>query len=271
MTVMPFTIRRRVRETADTFSLELTPPQGTGHCSFQPGQFNMLYVFGVGEVPISISGNPAVRDKLVHTTSAVGTVTRAMGKLRTGDDLGVRGPYGVGWPLREAVGRDVIVVAGGIGMAPLRPAIYHLLYNRADYGRAVLLYGARTPQDVLYARELKRWRSRFDLEVHLTVDLATGEWRGNVGVVTGLIQRSSFDSAKATALICGPEIMMRFCVMELIERGVGEDSIYLSVERNMKCGIGLCGHCQLGPSFVCKDGPVYRFDHIRNLFTKREM
>jgi NAD(P)H-flavin reductase len=271
MMAQPYTVRRRMRETADTFSLELTPPQGTSDFFFQPGQFNMLYVFGVGEVPISISGDPAIRDRLVHTTRAVGTVTRAMGKLRAGDDLGVRGPYGAGWPLSEAAGRDVIVVAGGIGMAPLRPVIYHLLRNRGEYGRVVLLYGARTPQDILYTRELERWRSRFDLEVHLTVDRATGGWRGNVGVVTGLIGRSPFDPSNTIAVTCGPEIMMRFCIMELVERGVGEDGIYLSMERNMKCGIGLCGHCQLGPGFVCKDGPVHRFDRIKKLFTKREM
>jgi NAD(P)H-flavin reductase len=271
MEVLPYTVRRRMRETADTFSLELTPPPGAAGFTFEPGQFNMLYVFGVGEVPISISGDPAVRDNLVHTTRSVGTVTRAMGRLKTGDALGIRGPYGAGWPLQEAAGGDVIVIAGGIGLAPLRPVIYRLLRNRAEYGRVNLLYGARTPRDILFARELERWRSRFDVEVHLTVDLAAGEWRGNVGVVTGLVQRSSFDSSNVVALICGPEIMMRFCVMELIKRGVGEDSIYVSMERNMKCGIGLCGHCQLGPSFVCKDGPVYRYDKIKSLFTKREL
>ncbi|MFH2054397.1 MAG: FAD/NAD(P)-binding protein [bacterium] len=271
MLVQPFRIAKRVRETADTFSLELTPPRGFGDFSFLPGQFNMLYVFGVGEVPISISGNNAEKQKLIHTTRAVGAVTSAMSRLKIGDSLGVRGPYGVGWPVTEAVGHDVVVVAGGIGLAPLRPVIYHLLEHRAEYGRVILLYGSRTPEDILYPKELERWRARFDFEAHLTVDRATGKWHGNVGVVTELIHRSPFDPQHSLAMICGPEIMMRFTILELVKRGVSEDRIYVSMERNMKCGVGLCGHCQFGPTFVCKDGPVYRFDTIKNLFTRREL
>jgi NAD(P)H-flavin reductase len=269
MLVEFFAIRRRVRETADTFSLELKPPGD--EFSFEPGQFNMLYVHGVGEVPISISGDPANSKKLVHTTRAVGAVTMAMSKLKKGETLGIRGPYGHGWPVEAALGSDVVIVAGGIGLAPLRPVIYHVLRHRDRYGRVVLLYGSRTPEDILYRHELEKWRSRFDFEMHLTVDRATGNWRGNVGVVTHLIHRSPFDPLDCVAMICGPEIMMRFTMLELVKRGVTEDRIYISMERNMKCGIGLCGHCQLGPTFICKDGPVYRFDKIKPLFTKREM
>jgi NAD(P)H-flavin reductase len=271
MLVQAHAIRRRVRETADTFSLELVPESDAAAVPFQPGQFNMLYVFGVGDVPISISGDPAEPSRLFHTIRMVGTVTSAMCKLKVGDALGVRGPFGAGWPLREAVGHDVVVVAGGIGLAPLRPVVHHLLRNRADYGRVVLLYGARTPEDMLYARELERWRSRFDFETLVTVDHAAGGWYGNVGVVTGLIQRAHFDPHDALAMICGPEIMMRFCIPELVQRGLDESNIYVSMERSMKCGIGLCGHCQFGPTLVCKDGPVYRFDTIKSLFTKREL
>jgi NAD(P)H-flavin reductase len=271
MQTQPVMIRRRRKEIADTFTLELAPPNDDRGFAFLPGQFNMLYVFGVGEVPISISGDADDQQRIVHTTRAVGAVTAAMSKLRAGDALGVRGPFGVGWPVQEAIGHDVVLVAGGIGLAPLRPVIYHLLRHRSEFGRIVLLYGTRTPDDILYTKQLERWRSRFDFEVYLTVDRATGHWQGNIGVVTELIHRSPFDPLHCLAMICGPEIMMRFTILDLAKRGVSEDRIYISMERNMKCGIGLCGHCQLGPTFVCKDGPVYRFDRIKGLFTKREM
>jgi len=271
MQTKPLRINRIIKELGDTFSLVLQPHEGHADFSFQPGQFNMLYVYGVGEVPISISGDPARREILVHTTREVGTVTRAMRKLRVGDSLGVRGPYGKAWPVDEVENQDVVLITGGIGLAPLRPMIHYLLTRREKYGRIVLLYGARTPEDILYRKDLEKWRSRFDLEMHLTVDHATGAWRGNVGVVTSLVRRSPFDPQNCIAMVCGPEIMMRFAVMELQKRGVADDHIYISMERNMKCGIGLCGHCQLGPTFVCKDGPVYCYADIRENFTKREM
>ena len=271
MTTEPFTIRRVVKETYDTFTLEMVRQRGTRDFPFKPGQFNMLYVFGAGEVPISISGDPTSTRTLTHTTREVGAVTGVMRRLKSGDTIGVRGPYGTTWPVEVAEGNDVVVVAGGIGLAPLRPAIYHLLANRQNYGKVVLLYGARTPEDILYRRDLERWRSRFDLETHLTVDRATGPWHGNVGVVTTLIGRAPFDPENTVAMVCGPEIMMRFTILELERRGLVEQNIYLSMERNMKCGVGLCGHCQLGPRFICKDGPVYRCDQIRDAFSKREL
>ncbi len=271
MLTQPFGISKAVKESHDTFSLELVPRTTKRAFTFLPGQFNMLYVYGVGEVPISISGDPADGKKLVHTTREVGTVTRAMRALKAGDTIGVRGPYGRPWPVEEVRGQDVVLITGGIGLAPLRPVIFYLLAHREDYGKIVLLYGARTPDDVLFRKDLERWRSRFDLETHLTVDRATGNWRGNVGVVTQLIGRSPFDPDNTAAMVCGPEIMMRFTMLELEKRGVSDEHIFLSMERNMKCGVGLCGHCQLGPSFVCKDGPVYSADQMRNVFTKREM
>ncbi len=271
LAVHPYVIRRCIKETADTFSMELTSHGGYREFRYRPGQFNMLYVFGVGEVPISISGDPADRSLIVHTTRAVGGVTRAMKTLKKEDIIGVRGPYGRGWPIDEAEDRDVVVIAGGIGLAPLRPVIYHLLNNRDRYGRIVLLYGARTPEDILYKKELEKWRSRFDLEILLTVDRATGSWKGNVGVVTQLIARAPFDRSRCMAMICGPEVMMRFTGLELKKHGVADNAMYVSMERNMKCGVGLCGHCQLGPSFVCKDGPVYGYDRIGKVFTRREM
>jgi NAD(P)H-flavin reductase len=171
----------------------------------------------------------------------------------------------------EAEGNDVVIVAGGIGLAPLRPALYSLLARREKYGRVVLLYGARTPTDILYRRELEQWRARFDLEVYATVDRAMSGWRGNVGVVTALVPRAPFDALNTVAMVCGPEVMMRFTVLELQKRGVAADSIFLSLERNMKCAVGFCGHCQLGPVFVCKDGPVFRYDRVKDWLARWEV
>ncbi len=271
MLPVPYQVQRVKQETNDTFTLELTPADGSSRLSYLPGQFNMLYVFGVGEVPISISGDPENNQTLVHTTRAVGIVTKAMRLLKRGDVLGVRGPFGTHWPVQEAAGRDIVIVAGGIGLAPLRPAMYHLHSHREKFGRVVLLYGARTPDEILYLRELEAWRAHFDLEVYVTVDRAMGNWRGNVGFVTTLISKAPFDPQNSLAMVCGPEVMMRFCVMELQKRGVKKENIHISMERNMKCAVGFCGHCQFGPLFVCKDGPVFRYDRVQELLSKWEI
>jgi NAD(P)H-flavin reductase len=267
----PFEVRQVAKETGDTFTLTLVPVAGAKARPFAPGQFNMLYAFGVGEVPISISGDPARPELVVHTIRSVGATTRALQGLKRGDWVGVRGPFGTAWPVGEAHGRDVVLIAGGIGLAPLRPALYHVLLHRALYGRVVLLYGARTPRDMLYARELREWRSRFDIEVEVTVDRATLDWQGSVGVVTKLVQRSPFDPQSATAFICGPEVMIRYAAQALEQRGTPQASIFVSMERNMKCAVGVCGHCQFGPFFVCKDGPVFRYDRILRFFGMREV
>ncbi len=271
MLPQPYRILRRRHETSDTFTLELVPADRSEAAPFAAGQFNMLYVFGVGEVPISISGDPTQPNILRHTTRMVGAVTKAMYQLKCGDQIGVRGPYGTHWPVMEAAGNDVVVVAGGLGLAPLRPALYHLLAHREQYGQVVLLYGTRTPADMLYRRELAHWRARFDFEVRITVDRAIQQWRGEVGVVTRLIPRAPFDPRNTVALVCGPEVMMRYTVLELQRRGVAPSRIYLSLERNMKCAIGLCGHCQLGPAFVCKDGPVFCYSQIKDFFERTEV
>jgi NAD(P)H-flavin reductase len=270
MLPLPYRIQRVQRETRDTFTLHLEPANGSSRSAFAAGQFNMLTVFGVGEVPISISGSPQSPKALVHTTREVGSVTRAMRKLKPGDMLGVRGPFGSHWPVEQAAGDDVVIVAGGIGLAPLRPALCQLLSQREKYGKIVLLYGTRTPTDILFRRDLEKWRGRFDLQVHVTVDQTLGNWRGNVGVVTTLIPKASFDPPSTVAMVCGPEVMMRYTVRELQKRGVKPENIYLSLERNMKCAIGLCGHCQFGPLFLCKDGPVFCFDRIQGLLGRRE-
>ena len=271
MLTHPYLVKGVQQETYDTFTIELEPKNGPRPLSFLPGQFNMLYVFGVGEVPISICGDPAKPETLVHTTRAVGTVTKAMWKLRRGDLIGVRGPFGTSWPVEEAKGHDVVIVTGGIGLPPLRPSVYYLLSKKQEYGKLFLLYGARTPEDIVYGREIEQWRKRPELSVDVTVDRATGQWRGNVGVVTTLIPKADFDPANTIAMIVGPEIMMRFTIAELQRRGVRDENIYISMERNMKCGFGFCGHCQLGPFFVCKDGPVFRYDRIKPFFGKGEL
>jgi NAD(P)H-flavin reductase len=264
-------IQRVHRETDDTFTVELARGDGRRSPAFQPGQFNMLYLYGVGEAAISISGNPVTQETITHTTRAVGTVTKAMADLKPGQALGVRGPFGTSWPVAEALGNDVVIVAGGIGLAPLRPLILHLLDNREQFGRVAVLYGTRSPEDILYKKELEQWRGRFDMDVHITVDRATANWRGHVGVVTTLIERTPFDPYNTAAFVCGPEIMMTYALQGLRKRGLATDQMYLSMERNMKCAIGFCGHCQFGPKFICKDGPVFRYDELEPLLAVREI
>lgn len=252
-------------ELAGVTTLTLATPLAR---ALRPGQFNMLYAFGVGEAAISTSGDPAARDVAVHTIRAVGPVTRALCAAREGDVIGLRGPYGTPWPL-DVAGADLLIVAGGLGLAPLRAAIFHVLAQRAAYGRVTVLVGARSPADMLYAGALARWRERADLEVLVTVDHADTTWTGHVGVVTALLDHVEL-GAQPLALVCGPEVMMQFTVRELARRGVSADRIYLSLERNMKCAVGHCGRCQLGPSFVCKDGPVLRRDRLDPWLTTRE-
>jgi NAD(P)H-flavin reductase len=242
------------RELPDTYTLEIEPPGSDW--SFVPGQYTMLYAFGIGEVPISISGDPSETTRIVQTIRAAGAVTDALVAKVPGDCVGLRGPYGTSWDTKAGEGRDVLIIAGGIGLAPVRPLVLDVLNHRDRYGNVTLLYGARSPRDLLYADQLQEWRGRFDLEVLITVDRAEQTWRGPVGVVTSLIGRSSFDPDAAVAYVCGPEVMMRFTIQELERKGFSDDRLYVSMERNMKCGIGLCGHCQLGRYFICKDGPV---------------
>ena len=268
----PFRITRLRREIPDVLTWELEPADGGAPLAYTPGQFNMLYLHGVGEVPISISGDPT-GETLIHTVRAVGAVTDIMQKLRKGDEIGVRGPFGVGWPVTAAEGNDIVIVAGGIGLAPLRPAIYHVLANRARYGSVAIYYGARTPADILFRKELERWRGRFDLFVEATVDAADTSWAGRVGVVPKLIDPRvhRFDPDHSVAFICGPEVMMRFTVGKLQVNSVPDKQLFVSMERNMHCAVGLCGHCQLGPEFICKDGPVFSFDRIGPVFHAREL
>ncbi len=261
-------VRRRRHDAPDVWTLDID--MGPEGLAFAPGQFNMLTAFGVGEAAISVSGDPAA-GRLVHTIRAVGAVSRALAQLSPGAPIGVRGPFGVGWPMAQAEGRDVVVVAGGLGLAPLRPAIYRLLAEREKFGRVTLLFGARSPEEIVFRHEVEHWRGRFDFEVEVTVDHALGDWRGHVGIVTSLIERAEFDPARTVAMVCGPEIMMRFVAAALGDKGVPESAIYLSMERNMKCAIGQCGHCQFGPVFICRDGPVFSYDRLRGLLAVKEL
>jgi NAD(P)H-flavin reductase len=270
MDVRPFRIEKIRKELADTFTMELVP-EGGGSFAFKPGQFNMLYSFGEGEVPISISGDPADPSKLIHTIRRVGAITNAIGNLEEGMAVGVRGPFGTPWPVEEAFGSDLVILAGGLGLAPLRPAIYMALANRHRFGKVVLLYGSRSPSEILFPKELEKWRGRFDTKVRVTVDRAEPGWGGHVGVVTKLVNGAGFDPMHTVAFVCGPEIMMRYGIQALEQAGIDASSIYVSMERNMKCGIGLCGHCQWGAPFVCKDGPVFRFDEVADAFKVREL
>ena len=222
----------------------------------------MLYVPGAGEAAISMSGDPDSSRLLAHTIRFAGNVTRRIGSLQVGDSLGLRGPFGTGWPLEECAGRDLILVAGGIGLPPLRPLIYHLLAEREQYGRIYLLYGARSPEMRLYTSEFQAWSEK-GLVIKETVDRKTLGWQGNVGVVPLLLdQLEAFDPERAILMICGPEVMMRFTARSAMQRGMTSEQIWVSTERNMQCAVGMCGHCQLGPEFVCKDGPVFRYDQI---------
>ncbi|MBI4890260.1 MAG: FAD/NAD(P)-binding protein [Acidobacteria bacterium] len=251
------------KETHDTFTLNLEPPEGDPVAVFQPGQFSMLYVPGVGELPISISGDPERREQLTYTIRSVGQVTYQLVTRRPGDTIGIRGPFGTAWPMKESRGKSVLIVAGGIGLAPLRPAIYHILRHRGDYNRLVVLYGGRSPRDLLYKKEFAAWGMLPDTQALATVDYGGVSWRGYVGVVTTLFRHVRMQPKETVAMLCGPEIMMRYASRELETRGIPPEQIHLSMERNMKCAVGFCGHCQMGPYFVCKDGPVFPYTSMK--------
>jgi NAD(P)H-flavin reductase len=273
MTPVVARVRRKRRNAPQVFDLEIDLDDGAGAdlYRFRPGQFNMLTVFGIGEAPISVSSDPAEPRRLIHTIRAVGPVSTALTNLGPGAAIGLRGPFGAGWPISTADGRDVVILAGGLGLAPLRPVLYELLAHRERYGKIILLYGTRSPRDILFRSELEAWRRRLDIAIEVTVDHATAEWRGHVGVVPRLLAQAAFDPLQTIALVCGPEVMMRYAVAALNAAGVTDEWIYLSMERSMKCAVAFCGHCQFGPVFVCRDGPVFRYDRVRRLMTLKEI
>lgn len=258
------TIAEKIRESDDinTYRLQLMDEQVRRTYRFAAGQFNMVYLFGVGEVAISIVSDPDEPTFLDHTIRAVGRVTKAIADLQSGDVLGIRGPFGQGWPLKEARGRNVVIVTGGLGCAPVVGAIEYIFRRRGDYGPVRIIHGVKTPHDLLYRERFDAWRRVPDTEVLLTSDQPDKAWRHHVGVVTELFECVTIDPTNSVVLMCGPEIMMRLGVPILMRRGIPATAIYLSLERHMECGIGLCGHCQFGPYFLCKDGPVMRYDRV---------
>jgi NAD(P)H-flavin reductase len=255
-----------------TLILRLEDPQLAAHYRFAPGQFNMLYVPGCGEVAISMSG-PATDDgrRIVHTIRSVGRVTQAIEQLGAGEVIGVRGPMGTPWPIESLDGKDVIVVTGGLGMAPLRPIIYALMAEPERFGRRTLLYGARSRDLILYADEIDSWRAS-GIDVLLTVDRSDDDWHGHVGTVPLLIDRlADIDPSRTSMLVCGPEVMMHFSAKSGLARRLPRESIWLSMERNMQCAFGMCGHCQWGSHFVCRNGPVLRYDTAEPFLKVRDL
>ena len=263
-TICPATILEKVQEAEGifTFRLRLNDPEQRKNFRFTGGQFNMVYAFGVGEVAISIVSDPEEMDVLVHTIRVVGRVTRAIGRLNIGDMLGIRGPYGQGWPLEKARGKDVIVVTGGLGCAPVAGAIEYIFRRRHEYGAIKIIHGVKTPKDLLYRARYDAWRQHPNTEVWLASDYPEKGWKYHVGVVTELFEQVTFDANNSLVMMCGPEIMMKLGISIMKRRGIPEEAVYVSLERHMECGIGLCGHCQLGPYFLCKDGPVMRYDKV---------
>ena len=265
------TVKKVIWETDDTFTLQIDLGEMGETFSFLPGQFNMLYVFGLGEAAISISSDASQGGMLAHTIHRVGTVTTGLAQMKRGDVIGLRGPFGTAWPITAARGKDVCIVAGGIGLAPLRPVMYAMLRERTAFERIILLYGARSPLDLLYRVELEEWAKEHNVEVLVTVDRGDSSWKGYIGVVTSLFSYLKLDARATVGYVCGPETMMKYTIDEMERRGLAEDQIYLSMERNMKCAVGFCGHCQYGPEFICKDGPVFTLPRIRHLLDKKEL
>jgi len=263
---IPYRVVEREAETPDTATIVLEPVRSALQ-PFAPGQFAMVYAFGVGDIPLSVCGIDGHR--LTHTVRTVGAISGALHGLRPGDTVGVRGPFGTGWELPAAAGLDLLVVAGGIGLAPLRPLVRDALAGPERYGRLNVLIGARTPRELLYGEEVRGWQST--ARVLTTVDRPDPQWQGEVGVVTTLLDRAAFDPRTAVAFICGPEPMIRATAGELVHRGVDPDRIKVSLERNVHCATGHCGHCQLGPLLLCRDGPVVTWTQAQPLLMVREL
>lgn len=258
----------RIDESPNTFTLQLRLIDDAPY-TFEPGQFNMLYLYGVGEVPISIVAEADDERVLTHTIRALGRVTNGLAALRKGDRIGLRGPYGRGWPMREAEGRDVVIVTGGLGCAPSVSIIHHILGHRDRYGHLNILQGVKHTDDLIWREQYDAWAAMPDVSVLLAADVGSPEWHGHVGLVTALFDKLTLQADKTIAMLCGPEIMMRASADQLHERGIAADDIYLSMERNMQCGVGHCGHCQVGSQFVCRDGPVFVWPQVRELLGVR--
>ena len=264
-------IIERIQESPSVFTLRLRLTSQAQHATyaFAPGQFNMVYLHGVGEVPISIVSDPENAQLLDHTIRDVGHVTHGLAQLKQGDRVGLRGPFGRGWPLEEAQGRDVLLITGGLGCAPLVSVINYVVQRREQFGRLTILQGVKHTDDLIWRARYEQWAKLPRTQVLLAADVAGQGWPYHVGLVTELIDQAQFDHDNSTVMMCGPERMMEACTRALLDRQVPAEAIWLSMERNMQCGVGHCGHCQLGPHFVCKDGPVFRYPEIAERFGQR--
>jgi len=268
---IPYRISEKQVEIDGLLTFQLEPAGPERIDTISPGQFNMLYAFGIGEIPISVSSGRSSPSSLIHTIQDVGPVSKALCQRSLGEMIGVRGPFGTSWPIECAKGKDVLNIAGGVGLCPLRPVIEHVLNHRDQHGKLNVLLGTRNPEMIFYHRDIIFWESDPSLNFHLTVDHAFSNWRGNVGVVTNLMDHATYDPESTVAFLCGPEVMMRFGIYACIDAGIREENIYLSMERNMKCAVGFCGHCQLGPYFMCKDGAVFPYSKMKPYLNVNEL
>jgi sulfhydrogenase subunit gamma (sulfur reductase) len=261
----------RIQEAKTIFTLRLRLTDSTlrqRYC-FAPGQFNMLYLFGVGEVAISIVSDPQDETLIDHTIRNVGRVTHRLSLLRPGDHLGLRGPYGTGWPLAAGMGSDILLVTGGLGCAPLVAVINYIILRREQFGRFTIIQGVKHAEDLIWRDRYAYWQSLPDTHVLLAADHGGALWPGHVGRVTELFDQISINPLHTKVMMCGPEAMMRVAAKQLVNRGIAESRIHLSLERNMHCAIGHCGHCQFGPAFVCRDGPIFPYPRVKHLLAVR--
>lgn len=265
------TVVARTQESPSIFTLRVRfdDPATQAAYRFAPGQFNMLYLYGVGEAPISIMSDPEERDGIGHTIRAQGRVTQGLSNLQPGDKLGVRGPFGRGWPLQEAGGCDVVLLTGGLGCAPVVSVIHYVLKRRERFGKLVIIQGVKHAEDLIWREQYDRWAKLPDTQVLVAASEGAALWPWHVGRITDLFSLARFDPGCAVAMMCGPEGMMHAGADSLLARGLPESRLFLSMERNMQCAVGRCGHCQLGGAFVCRDGPVFNWGEVRALLAHR--
>lgn len=265
------TVVERTQESPTIFTLKLRLDDAAAQAAyrFAPGQFNMLYLYGVGEAPISIMSDPEERDGIGHTVRALGRVTRGLTALQPGDKLGLRGPFGRGWPLQEMGGNDIVLVTGGLGCAPVVSIIHYVMRRRERYGKLVIIQGVKHAEDLIWREQYDRWATRPNTQVLVAASQGGARWPWHVGHVSELFGLARFNPARAVAMMCGPEGMMRAAAENVLARGLPESQLYLSMERNMQCAVGRCGHCQLGGLFVCGDGPVFNWSRVKALLAHR--
>jgi NAD(P)H-flavin reductase len=258
--------RRQESPTIFTLRLRLTNPAEHAAYRFTPGQFNMLYLYGVGEIPISIVSDPEDERLFDHAIREVGRVTRGFAKLQDGDRIGIRGPYGHGWPLRQAEGQDLLIVTGGLGCAPVVSVINYAMRRRGRFGRLTIMQGVKHADDLIWRERYAEWAQVPNTQVFIAADVGAPLWPWHVGRVTELFDQVAIDPHRTVAMLCGPEVMMGVAARQLLARGVPEAAVWLSMERSMHCGVGLCGHCQVGGRFLCKDGPIFHYGAVKPLF-----